>query len=362
MNKYLITFKETANHGLLERYNATNIKCMKRMKRLATCFLTNKMAKELSQNNSIESVENDNSEDFSDTFDAQEEEYVIDLMDVKEFHEKGYKGQGVKVAVLDTGVQKHEDLVVAGGYNAYDDSIPYDRGLVSSHGTRVAGVIAAQDNDQGGLGVAPEVELYAVRIDDGSGGINRTLWSSQIEAMDWCIENGMDAVNCSFSSDTESNARREAFEEAYNAGIAIFCSAGNKQSGVDVDEPTVAYPSKYHFVNTVASINSDKTRYKTSSVGRGINFSSGGVSIKSTTIDKSKKTSDKYNSGTGTSYAAPAVLGMFALYKSMYGESRDKTLQRMYVNAERLGDEWEYGAGVPKFPEKDYENIQIWGR
>src|SRR5699024_698897 len=156
MNKYLITFKEKASHSLLERYNATNIKCMKRMERIATCFLTNKMAKELRRNNNIESVENDNSEDFSDTFDAQEEEYVIDLMDVKEFHEKGYKGQGVKVAVLDTGVQKHEDLVVAGGYNAYDDSIPYDRGLVSSHGTKVAGVIATQDNNQGDIDDAPE--------------------------------------------------------------------------------------------------------------------------------------------------------------------------------------------------------------
>src|SRR5699024_2710254 len=125
MNKYLITFKETANHGLLERYNATNIKCMKRMKRLATCFLTNKITNELSKNNSSESVENDNSEDFFDTCDSQEEEYVIDLKDVKEFHEKGYIGQGVIVAVLDTGVQKHEDLVVASGYNAYDDSIPH---------------------------------------------------------------------------------------------------------------------------------------------------------------------------------------------------------------------------------------------
>src|SRR5699024_5188303 len=292
----------------LERYNATNIKCMKRMKRIATCFLTNKMAKELRRNNNIESVENDNSEDFADTFDAQEEEYVIDLMDVKEFHEKGYKGQGVKVAVLDTGVQKHKDLVVAGGYNAYDDSVPYDRGLVSSHGTRVAGVIAAQDNDQGVLGVAPEVELYAVRIDDGSGGINRTLWSSQIEAMDWCIENGMDAVNCSFSSDTESNARREAFEEAYNAGIAIFCSAGDKQSGVDANYPKITNQHKYQFVNTLTKDKSDKKRYKTRRVGRGINISNGGVSMKTTTREKSNTISNKYNSGTGTSYAPPAVL------------------------------------------------------
>src|SRR5699024_12699822 len=104
------------------------------------------------------------------------------------------------------------------------DSLQHDSALGSSHGAKIAGVVAAQDNGKGVLGVAPGCDLYAVRIDDGGGSINRTLWSAQIRAINWCIENGMDAINCSFSSETESKARREAFEEANKAGIAIFCS------------------------------------------------------------------------------------------------------------------------------------------
>lgn len=362
MNQYLVMFKNEVNQALLDKHEATEIKLLKNMKRLALCHLEDSQAKILSEHPAIESVEKDNIDDFNDTFDEQSESYTIGLMDVKTFHDNGVTGRGVKVAVLDTGVQKHVDLNVIGGYNAYDDSLPYDSGLASSHGTKVAGVIGMQDNEEGYLGVAPGCDLYAVRIDDGSGSINRTLWSAQIKAIEWCIENEMDAINCSFSSDTDSSARREAFKSAHEAGIAIFCSGGNKQSGVDESESTIGYPSKYSFVITTANITSNRERYSNSSVGRGINFSSGGVSIKSTTIDSDNKVSSKYASGTGTSYASPAVLGMFALYKEKYGESRDKTLQRMYVNAEGIGDKWMYGRGIPKYPTNHYENIQVRGR
>ena len=362
MNRYLIVFRGNINKTLLLSYGAMNIETLDSIGNLALCDLDVDQASLLSHHNDVRSVEKDNVDDFNDTFDAQSESYTIDLMDVKKFHEEGITGRGVKVAVLDSGIQQHKDLTIVGGYNAYNSSLPYDNNLASSHGTKVAGVIGMKDNNEGQLGVAPGCDLYAVRIDNGSGSINRTLWSAQIKAIDWCIKNKMDAINCSFSSETESEARREAFERAYEAGIAIFCSGGNRQSGVSESESTIGYPSKYPFVVTVANITNDKKRYSSSSVGRGINFSSGGVSIRSTTIDSNNKISAKYANGTGTSYASPAVLGMYALYKEKYGESRDKILQRMYVNAESIGDKWKFGRGIPKYPTNNYENIQIRGR
>src|SRR5699024_1268629 len=313
MNRYLIVFRGNINKTVLLNYGALNIEALDSIGNLALCDLEDSQADLLKQHNDIRSVERDNDDEFNDTIDAQSESYVIDLMDVKKFHEEGITGKGVKVAVLDSGIQKHEDLKISGGYNAYNKNLPYDANLASAHGTKVAGVIGMQDNNKGNLGVAPGCELYAVRIDNGSGSINRTLWSVQIKAIDWCIKNGMDAINCSFSSETESEARREAFERAYEAGIAIFCSGGNRQNGVSENESTIGYPSKYPFVITVANITSGKKRYSSSSVGRGINFSSGGVSIRSTTIDSNNKISAKYANGTGTSYASPAVLGMYAL-------------------------------------------------
>src|SRR5699024_11757245 len=92
---------------------------------------------------------------------------AIDMIEVKKFHEEGITGKGVKVAVLDSGIQKHEDLKISGGYNAYNKNLPYDANLASAHGTKVAGVIGMQDNNKGNLGVAPGCELYAVRIEIG---------------------------------------------------------------------------------------------------------------------------------------------------------------------------------------------------
>lgn len=285
--------------------------------------------------------------------------YAYDFMDVKRFHDEGIKGQGVKVAVFDTGIQQHEDLNIAGGFNAFDSSIPYDGDIKNSHGTAVAGVIGMKGSDQGYLGVAPECDLYAVRLDDNTGSNAGTRWDEQITAMDWAIDNDIDVIVCSFSSVDDSKERRDAFKRAYDAGVAIFCSANNRQGNSPLTVDTMVYPARYPFVVTVANVSNNKTRYPSSSVGSQINFVSGGVNITTTTSNTAVSVSNNYRTGTGSSYSNPAVAGMYALYKQKYpNESREKLLQRMYVSAERLGDPWEYGAGIPQYPQK-YENISI---
>lgn len=363
MTRYLIVFRDKVNKDLLNKYNATNIETMKHMKRLCICELEYDKAKSIETEYEIESVELDS----SDTTDDEEYQitsettYAFDLMNIKEFHKEGIKGEGFKVGILDTGIQKHENLVISGGYNAYDSSQPYDNGLSSSHGTRIAGIVASKGIGGKVLGIAPDVELYAIRIDDGSGALNRTIWSAQIKGINWAIENNMDAINCSFSSTTESKSRREAFQAAYDNGIAIFCSAGNTQPADDQESYNIVFPSKYPFVITCANITNTKEKYFSSAIGRNINFANGGTSILSTTIDNTNEISKNYNQGTGTSYATPATLAIYILYKQKYGESREKILQRMSVNAERLGSDKHFGAGLPRYPIYNYENIQVRG-
>lgn len=281
--------------------------------------------------------------------------YAYDFMNIKEFHDLGIKGQGVKVAVMDSGIQKHEALTIAGGFNAFDSSIPYDADINNSHGTMVAGVVARKDG-----GIAPDCELYAIRIDDGESNTNNTQWAEQIAGMDWAIANDMDVVICSFSGYTESTARREAFKRAHDSGIAIFCSAGNRQSGYPLTVDRLGYPARYPFVVTSGNIEENKERYPLSCVGRNLNFSNGGVSVRTTTIDKNNEISSRYGTGLGTSYANPATAGMYVLYKQKYAnESRDKLLQRMYINAENIGDSWIYGSGIPKYPTTDFRSVYI---
>ena len=129
----------------------------------------------------------------------------------------------------------------------------------------------------------------------------------------------------------------------------------------DTTSYTVPYPAKYPFTIATANIKSDKTRNANSSIGRGLNFSNGGTSITSTSISSSVAISDTYATGSGTSYASPATMGIYILYKQKYGESREKTLQRMVVNSGSLGDSLWYGAGLPKYPTINYNNIQIRG-
>lgn len=287
--------------------------------------------------------------------------YAYDFMDVQRFHDAGFKGQGIKVAVMDSGIQQHEDLIIKGGFNAFDSSTPYDADIKNSHGTAVAGIIGMQ-GFQGHLGIAPECDLYAVRLDDNTGSNAGNRLSEQIIAMDWAVANDMDVIVCSFSSVNDTQERRDAFKRASDAGIAIFCSANNRQGSNPITVDTMRYPARYPFVITVTNVDNGKTRYSSSSVGPQINFSSGGVNVTTTTSDGAVSVSNKYRTGTGTSYANPAVAGMYALYKQKYpNDPKMKLLQRMYVSAENLGDSWEYGAGIPKYP-KEYENIIIEGR
>ena len=360
MAKYLIVLKEKINVDFLEYYNASNIEV--HMGLIVFAHMSEEDANRLKENEYIDSIEQDG-EDTTDgeVYLESQLSYPFKLMNIEKFHSEGFKGKGFKVGILDTGVQKHVNLKISGGVNAFDNSVPYDAGLKSSHGTRVAGVVNAQGIDGNIIGVAPEAELYAIRIDDGTGGINRTVWSSQIAGISWAVENGLDAVNCSFSSPIDSLARKKAFKLAHDAGLAIFCSGGNNQLSGDTTSYTVPYPAKYHFTIATANIKSDKTRNTNSSIGRGLNFSNGGTSITSTSISSSVAISDTYATGSGTSYASPATMGIYILYKQKYGESREKTLQRMVVNSEKLGDSLWYGAGIPKYPTINYENIQIRG-
>ena len=366
MKKYLIVLKENNDHSFFEDYRLNDAKV--HMNIIVSTLLDEELAEEISKDNRVVSIEKDKEEQA----DAEIQEtpkyinsktsYAFDFMNIGKFHDEGLRGQGFKIALLDTGIQKHTNLKVKDGINVYDSSAPWNENLANIHGTTVAGVLNAQGVNGELIGIIPDAELYCVTIDDGTGPINTTTWSSQIAGISWAVENGMDAVNCSFSSTEDSEARKTAFKLASDAGVAIFCSAGNTQPSGDSVTDNSRYPAKYPFTIANANIDSNKNRYYTSTVGRGINFANGGRLILTTTADKrSNEISDKHATSTGTSLATPATLGLYILYKQKYGETKEKILERMAINAEKLGNHREYGAGLPKYPTQDYINIQIKG-
>lgn len=208
------------------------------------------------------------------------------------------QGAGVKVAVVDTGINyKHEDLSgnYISGYNAVDTSKTAldDQG----HGTHVAGTIAALSNGKGVVGVAPRAKLYAVKVlgADGSGS-----YSSIIKGIEWAAKNKMNVINMSLGGGGYMSSMHEAVKAAVKAGVTVVCAAGN-------DSGAVNYPAKYPEAIAVSASNSSDQIAYFSSRGAELDVIAPGVDIYSTSI------SGGYQNMSGTSMACPHVAGLAAL-------------------------------------------------
>lgn len=248
----------------------------------------------------------------------------------------GVTGSGVKVAILDTGIDaSHEDLNVAGGAsfiagepNALEDG--------NSHGTHVAGTVAGLNNSLGVLGVAPAAELYAVKVLDSSGS---GTYSGIAQGIEWAVDNNMDVINMSLGGSSGSTALQQAVDNAYNSGIVVVAAAGN--SGSKGKRNTIGYPAKYASVIAVGAVDSSNNRASFSSVGDELEVMAPGVSVLSTVPGNG------YDSYNGTSMASPHVAGAAALILA-----NNPTLTNIQVRellkstATPLGDAFYYGSGV----------------
>ncbi len=244
-------------------------------------------------------------------------------------------GRGVKVAILDTGIDlDHPDLHVAGNVNFVDGTVDGDDD--NGHGTMVAGVIAALDNDIGVVGVAPEVELYAVKVLDsaGLGG-----GSSILSGIEWAIENDMQVVIMSFGS--LMNLPREiqaALDRASQAGIVLVAGSGNEG-----DQGVVFAPASYDPVIAVGATDQQDSRAGFSGTGSSLELVAPGVGIVSTSRGGG------YSTGNGTSLAAPHVAGVAALLIAAGVTDGAAVREILQSTAQDLGStEWDtwYGYGL----------------
>jgi PKD repeat protein len=211
-------------------------------------------------------------------------------------------GAGVKVAVIDTGIDyTHPDLNVAGGDSFVDYTTDYMDD--HSHGTHVAGTIAALDNDIGVIGVAPEANLYAVKVLDSSGSGS---YSDIIAGIDWAVSNDMDIISMSLGGSTDYIYLQQACDNAYNKGVLVIAAAGNSGS-YDGTGDTVLYPARYDSVMAVAATDHYDERASFSSTGPAVEISAPGTYIYST------YPGGTYSYKSGTSMACPHISGIAAL-------------------------------------------------
>jgi len=216
------------------------------------------------------------------------------------------KGETVKIAILDTAVDlNHPDIEIKGGWDFTKNQELSNETPVEGHGTHVAGIIGAKDNNQGIVGVAPEAELYSCAVlgDDGSGSYD---WI--ISAIDWCIENKMDVINMSLGGGKDTSELYEANRRAYDAGLPLICAAGNSSW----ETGHLDYLASYNESIAVASINKYMMRSSFSSIGPNIDLAAPGSDILSCTPNNT------YSVYSGTSMATPFVTGLVALMISKH--------------------------------------------
>ena len=227
------------------------------------------------------------------------------------------KGAGVHVSIIDTGIDKdHPDLVanIAGGENFVSgkgkDKTPdpdaWNDG--HGHGTHCAGIVAADDNGFGVVGVAPDAWLYGVKVLDDRG---RGKASDFIRGVEWSVDgpdgvhgNEDDAEIISISLrmyDTIENSVTAACDAAYAAGLLLISSAGNTSGG------GVTPPAGHPSVVAVSAIDASNTIAWFSADGPEVELTAPGVGIYSTYRNGG------YTSMDGTSMSCPHVAGAAAL-------------------------------------------------
>lgn len=219
-----------------------------------------------------------------------------------ELHARGVTGKGVRVAVLDTGVDDaHPDLAAVVEDAAGRDFTGSPAGWRDrqSHGTHCAGIVACDDDGGGLVGVAPDATVLPVKV-LGDGGSGASSWIAA--GIRHAVDVGRaDVVSMSLGGPGPDAATRAAVQYAASRGVVVVAAAGNEGPG------SVNYPGAYPEVCCVAATGKDGRVARFSSQNATVDVAAPGVDILSAVPG------NRYAAYSGTSMATPCVAGVVAL-------------------------------------------------
>ena len=241
------------------------------------------------------------------------------------------KGKGITVAILDTGCDlTHPDLKeqIAGGRNFTEDDngnpdLYHD---YNGHGTHVAGTIAARQNNNGVVGVAPDAKLLIIKVLDKNG-TGQYDWI--INGLNYAIEQKADIISISLGGPVDVPELHEAIQKAVRNNILVVCAAGNEGDSNDSTDE-FAYPGSYNEVISVGAIDLERNSSRFTNSNNEVDLVAPGEKILSTFLN------GKYAILSGTSMATPHVSGAMALIKVLANTSFERNLSESELYAQLI--------------------------
>lgn len=240
----------------------------------------------------------------------------------------------IKIALLDSGVDAGNDISLAYSISLVPGEEEMTKIFMdgSGHGSSVAGLIAAQDNEEGITGINPNAEIYSIRVLDDA---DQAPLSRVIEGIYLAIEQKVNIINMSFGLNTYSEALEEAVEAAAEKGILVVAAAGN------TGDKGVQYPAAYEEVLAVGSVDKQGEVAEHSAKGEEIEIVAPGELVRTTGFLGTEMVS------SGTSLAAPQVAAVASLIWE-----RDPSVPADFVrgllkeSANLYGEAESYGNGL----------------
>lgn len=230
---------------------------------------------------------------------------LVSMLDLREVHDQ-VSGKNITVAVVDTGVEvEHQDLrsSIVGYQNFISDSV-YQGEI---HGTAVAGIIGADINEHGIVGIAPDVSLLALRACrqvSKKSAVGECFSTSLVPSVDAAISANVDVVNLSLGAHVNDSLLSMIIDSGHERGIVFAAPVGN-----DPSAENIAFPASHDKVISIAGLDEHGNPLPNKRLASMADAVAPASHLFVTTPGNS------YNFIDGTSLASASISGIIALSK-----------------------------------------------
>lgn len=233
-------------------------------------------------------------------FEINDSEYEWNVRMLRAEGKRANTKEHVKIAVIDSGIDWGNDIDLAHQVSLVPGEEEMTQVFMdgSGHGSSVASLIAASENEKGITGINPYVDIYSYRVLDEN---NRSPLSRVVEAIYMAVDQGVNIINMSFGLSAYSETLEQAIHTAEENGILMIAAAGN------TGDEGVLYPAAFDGVMAVGAVDKNGTIEEYSAKGKEVEIVAPGELVKTTGFLGSEDVI------SGTSLAAPQVAAVASL-------------------------------------------------